>query len=202
MLLDLNQKFVSLEGKVLQDAKQVPDGKDKDGRDKFKTELSDLTLYRVLLLALIEPVHKLLDGDKEKYFEIALKINAAKAGMVEVTAEEITILKKAVRPKFGVLIVGETLRMLEGRDIGIETTENKILDESETDDPETQLSEIELEQKLKSSELEDNKEVSKVSPVDQVVVESESENSESEDNKIVPIEDSRSDVDKELPETA
>ena len=181
MLLSLNQTFVSMEGRIVQDARQVLDGKDKDGKDKFKVETSDLTLYRILSLALIEPVHKMPDGDKEKYFELALKINAAKAGIVEVTAEEITTLKGAVQPKFGVLIVGETLRMLEGKDAGIELIGDKIPEGPKTDDPEVQLSEVELKQEPKLSEPEDNKAM----PIEQVVVELEPENPEPEDNKVV-----------------
>lgn len=135
MLLNLNQKFVNTDGKVIQDVKVVEDGTDKNGNPKKKQISNDLTLHRIVSLALIEPVTKIPDGDKVKYFELALKINAAKAGTIELEAEDITLIKNAVKPRFGVLIVGEAMRMLEGKDIGIEIVEDEKVDPPEGIEP-------------------------------------------------------------------
>lgn len=112
MLLDLNQKFVNFDGKIVQDVRV-------DEETGVETK-RDLTLYRVLILALIEPAHKIADGVKVEYFELALTLNTAKAGMVELTAEEIVILQNAIKSRYRVLIVGEAMRMLDGKPIGIE----------------------------------------------------------------------------------
>jgi len=120
MLLDLNQKFVNIEGEVLQDAKQVPDGKDKDGKDKFKVELTDLTLYRILTLALVEPAKNTKPDDRVKYYELISKLVVAKAGTVELEAEDITILKNAIKQKYtSPMVIGESLEMLEGKELSI-----------------------------------------------------------------------------------
>jgi len=117
MLLDLNQRFVSMDGRAIKDIQ-----KNEAGADTTK----DLTLMRVISLALIEPAAKLTDDDKVKYFELCLKVMANKAGTVEVTSEETTLIKNAIKPKFGVLLVGECMRMLEGKEIGIKLIEEDI----------------------------------------------------------------------------
>ena len=125
MKLDLNQVLFTLDGRVLRDIKNIEDWKTKDGSIKYRVEEKDLTLYRILSLAMIEPVHKIADNDKEKYFELAVRLNASKAGIVELCAEDVVFLKNAVVPKYDIVIVGQTLRMLEGMDTGIVRTKEE-----------------------------------------------------------------------------
>ena len=115
MLLDLNQRFVNMEGKVIKDITK---------HEKSEDTVRDLTLLRVISLALIEPAAKLTDDDKVKYFELCLKVMANKAGTVDITSEETTLIKAAIKPKFGVLLVGEAMRMLEGKAVGIDIVED------------------------------------------------------------------------------
>ena len=132
MLLNLNQRFVSMDGRIIKDVQ-----KNEGGTDTTK----DLTLMRVISLALIEPVAKLTEDDKVKYFELCLKVMANKAGTVELTSEETTLIKAAVKPKFGVLLVGEAMRMLEGKEIGIDIVEDLTEDDPGPDPEETGLDE-------------------------------------------------------------
>ena len=123
MLLDLNQKFVNLDGKVILDIIK---------NENVADTVRDLTLLRVITLALMEPDIKVTDDDKIIHFELCLKVIANKAGTVELTAEETALIKSLIKPKYGILIVGEALRMLEGKEIGIEIIPDKLLlDEQE-----------------------------------------------------------------------
>jgi len=115
MLLDLSQRFVTMEGKVIKDII-----KNENAPDTVRA----LTLLRVITLALLEPVAKLSDDAKITHFELCLKVIANKAGAVELTAEEAALLKSLIKPKYGILIVGEAMRMLEGKVVGIEIVED------------------------------------------------------------------------------
>ncbi|MBE3101930.1 MAG: hypothetical protein IMZ47_06630 [Firmicutes bacterium] len=114
MLLDLNQKFVNMDGRVVKDII-----KNENAPDVVR----DLTLLRVITLALMEPPTKLSDEDKIVHFELCLKVVSNKAGTTELTAEEISLIKALIKPKYGILIVGEAMRMLEGMDIGLVSME-------------------------------------------------------------------------------
>ena len=115
MLVDLNQKFVGIDGKIIKDVLITEDEEGKQIR-----ETKDLALERVVNLALTDPADQKMSGDtKIKCFDLLLRVIANKVGTVELESDDVTFLKGLIKPRFGVLVVGESLRMLEGKDIGI-----------------------------------------------------------------------------------
>jgi len=130
MLLDLSQKFVSMDGKTIKDIRVFEEG------NKKRRDVLDLTLERVVSLALAEPVDQKMSGDnKVKCFGLILKIMGNKQGTVDLVAEDVTFIKNLIKPKYSVVVVGEAMLMLEGRDIGIELLE-ELEPEPEPDIPE------------------------------------------------------------------
>jgi hypothetical protein len=137
MLLDLYQKFVNFDGRVLRD---ISISTNEDGVQTRTTK--DLTLERVVSLALAEPTNQKMSGDdKIKCFELLLQIIGHKDGVVELETDSVSFIKTLIKPKFPVLVVGEAMRMLEGKDIGIEVVQNEhLLDLPEKLAPESNTS--------------------------------------------------------------
>lgn len=67
------------------------------------------------LMAQFEDERNLSGEEKLKRFELALKIKQA-VDPAEFTAEEIALMKKLIGKGYGPLIVGQTWKMLEGKE--------------------------------------------------------------------------------------
>ena len=62
--------------------------------------------------------------DKAARFELALKVfNKVK---LELTAEEVALIKKLIAKAFSPLVVGQCFRLLEGKDSGIASAKQKL----------------------------------------------------------------------------
>jgi len=144
MLVDLRQKFVSIDGRILKDVSVTEDEKG------VKAQIvTDLTLERVVNLALAEPIDQKMSGDtKIKCFDLLLRVIAHKGGIVELEAKDVAFIKTLIKPKFSVLVVGEAMCMLEGQGSGIEIIKNEKLDppegvdEDKPDLPPTKLEDV------------------------------------------------------------
>jgi len=145
MLINLYQKFVDMDGRIIKDINIT------ENEEGVRTRrVTDLTLERVVSLALAEPVDQKMSGDtKIKCFDLLLQIISHKDGVVELEADDIAFIKNLIKPKFLVLVVGEAMRMLEGQDIGIEIAKDERID------TEPEPENLELEDK-KEVPVEDN----------------------------------------------
>jgi len=76
-------------------------------------EATTATLRMALVNALLSPVQKESGVEKIKKYDLAMKIH--KNDKVDLTAEEITLLKARVGEVFPVLIVGQVFEILEGK---------------------------------------------------------------------------------------
>jgi len=115
MLLNLNQKFATMDGKIMKDVNVFED----DNGDKTQV-ITDLTLERVISLALSEPADQKMSGaDKIKCFELLLRVIVNKGGEVELKADEIAFIQNLVKVKYRVLIVGQAVRMLDNMPAGL-----------------------------------------------------------------------------------
>jgi len=93
MLIDFSSKFYDLDGEVI---------KDKD---------KEVTLGSVCANALLVPQKEEEGAIKANKYDLALKVY--KASEVEVSAEDVVLLKKAINKAYAPLIVGQAFRMLE-----------------------------------------------------------------------------------------
>jgi hypothetical protein len=100
MLINTNTVITNLTGDVMKDV--GPDG-----------ETSDATLKSTIVNALLSPVQKENGLDKVKKYELAKKVY--EADEVELTAEEITLIKARVGDAFIPMVVGRVFEMLEGK---------------------------------------------------------------------------------------
>ena len=101
MKIDFTQKLTTLDGNAM---------KDVDG----KGDAVDATLKLAVVNALLAPQKEQESGvDKIKKYELAKMVFKAE-GEVDVTAEDITLIKKAVEKAFpSPIIVGQVNEMLE-----------------------------------------------------------------------------------------
>ncbi len=100
MKIDVNQKIKTLEGGFF---------KDGDG-------VTDITLKKVLVRALVlahTSDEKLSGDEKFNYYKLAMKITDAD-GEIDVTPEEIIILKKRVGLMYATQMVGPVFMILNG----------------------------------------------------------------------------------------
>ena len=100
MKIDVNQKIKTLEGGFF---------KDGDG-------VTDITLKKVLVRALVlaHTYDEKLSGDEKfNYYKLAMKITDAD-GEIDVTPEEIIILKKRVGLMYATQMVGPVFMILNG----------------------------------------------------------------------------------------
>jgi len=101
MRVDVNQTLKALNGEVL---------KDNDG----KGNVVDATLKTAIVNGLLAPVQqgKNESGlDKVKKYELATRVY--KNDEVELTAEDIVLIKKCVGENFAPIVVGQVYEMLD-----------------------------------------------------------------------------------------
>lgn len=98
MKLDLKQKLFNEEGEIL-----------KDGN-------KELNLKRVVERAALFTLNDESSEDKDKDFEIYLRLKANTNGIVDLSAKDITRLQAKVGKIFSILINGQVCRLLDGKD--------------------------------------------------------------------------------------
>lgn len=106
MKIDFDIKLVNFKNEVIRE--KVKD-KDEDEKETFE----DLTLGKVCVGALMSfnPESRISGEEKVKRYDLALRIY--KGGIIDVTSEEIVLMKKRVGEGFAVIVVGQVLKMLE-----------------------------------------------------------------------------------------
>ncbi len=100
MKIDTNQTLKALNGEVL---------KDNDGQGNAV----DATLKMAVVNALLAPVQKETGLDKVKKYELATRIY--KNDEVELSSEDIVLIKKCVGDNFAPIVVGQIFNILEGK---------------------------------------------------------------------------------------
>lgn len=106
MKISLNQKMKDIEGEVIKVNKQ---------KGKEVVEI-DLKLAKVLITALTSNFEdeKNLEGEeKVKRFIIAQKIQRKKDGVVDLSVEDVAMIKKLVGKTWGTIVVGQVWEILE-----------------------------------------------------------------------------------------
>jgi len=98
-IIGLNKVLKNFSGDPLKDAKE-----------------GDLTLAEACKNALLVADEKSTGKDKYESFKIATKLDNAKGGTIELTAEEITKIKEAVGKYMFPMVVGLVWDALEGVD--------------------------------------------------------------------------------------
>ncbi len=104
MKIKTNVKLRSFDGEVL---------KDNDG----KGNVIDATLKNAIVNALLAPLGQgkaEIGTDKVKKFDLAQQIY--NNDEVELTVEEVTLIKERVGEVFGAIVVGQVFNLLEGKD--------------------------------------------------------------------------------------
>ena len=92
--------------------------KNMDGqvmKDMVDGEAVDATLRVAMVNAVLSPVERESGTDKVKKYELAKKIHNA-TDDVELTAEDISLIKGRVGEVFPALIVGQVFDILEGKE--------------------------------------------------------------------------------------
>jgi len=84
--------------------------KDNDG----KGNAVDATLKMAIVNAVLAPVQNEKGTDKIKKYELAMKVHKNKE--VDLTAEDISLIKERVGELFPPLIVGQVYNLLEGKE--------------------------------------------------------------------------------------
>jgi len=99
MKLDVTIKMLNVDGVVLQE----PDE---------KGEVRDVILRSILINALMIPAKD--DTGEQKVKKYILAVDIQKNDEVEITPEQAVLLKKAVGPNFGPVVVGPIFALLDG----------------------------------------------------------------------------------------
>ena len=98
MKINVDEKLKTLDGQVMMD---------NDG----KGNAIEASLKILLVNAVLAPTEKELGVEKVKKYELAKMI--FKGGEVDLTAEDITLIKKQVGENFAPIVVGQVFEMLE-----------------------------------------------------------------------------------------
>lgn len=98
MKINVDKKLKTIDGEVM---------KDKDSKGK----VVDATLKMAMINAVLAPVEKDSGIDKVKKYELAKMIFKGKT--VDLTAEDITLIKKCVGDNFPPIVVGQVFELLE-----------------------------------------------------------------------------------------
>jgi len=101
MKFNVNEVLKALNGQTLKDV-------DANG------ESIDATLKTAIVNALLAPVQKESGVDKVKKYELATRVY--KNDEVELTAEEISLIKKCVGENFAPIVVGQVFNILEKKE--------------------------------------------------------------------------------------
>ena len=96
MKLDVTKKLKDLDDKVLKEDKK------------------DIVLKKILTNALLIAVEKESGVDKVKKYELAKLIHKGK--VIDLTAEDVVLLKKQVGDFYTPLVVGQVFALLEGKE--------------------------------------------------------------------------------------
>jgi len=102
MLVKVNVPLKTLDGQVM---------KDNDGQGNA----IDATVKMVIVNAILAPVQKESGVDKVKKFDLAQRIY--KSDEVDLTAEEISLIKERVGESFPPIVVGQIWNLLEGKEV-------------------------------------------------------------------------------------
>jgi hypothetical protein len=100
MLVNVNQVLKTLDGQTM---------KDNDG----KGNAIDATVKMAIVNAVLSPVERESGIDKVKKFNLAQKIYGSDE--IDLTAEEISLIKERVGDTFAPIIVGQVWNILEGK---------------------------------------------------------------------------------------
>lgn len=101
MKIDVTKTLTNLDGAVMKD---MVDG-----------EAVDATLRMAMVNAILSPVEKESGMDKVKKFNLAERIHDA-VDDVDLTVEEVSLIKERVGVVFSSLIVGQVWKLLEGKE--------------------------------------------------------------------------------------
>jgi len=102
MKIDVTRVLTNMDGQIMKD---MVDG-----------EAVDATLRMVAVNAILSPVQKESGMDKVKKYELAKRIHVA-TDEVELSAEDISLIKERVGEVFPALIVGQVFKILEGKEV-------------------------------------------------------------------------------------
>jgi len=102
MLVKVNVPLKTLDGQVM---------KDNDGQGNA----IDATVKMAIVNAILAPVQKESGVDKVKKFDLAQRIY--KSDEVDLTAEEISLIKERVGESFPPIVVGQIWNLLEGKEV-------------------------------------------------------------------------------------
>jgi len=104
MKVDVNVVLKTLDGKGL---------KDNDGNDN----VVDATLKMAIINALLSPVQKESGVDKVNKYELAKRVYSTTVDeLVELSAEDITLIKNRIGEVYPPLIVGQIYNLLEQKE--------------------------------------------------------------------------------------
>ena len=112
MKTKFNTKLAEFNGKPLYDGEE-----DKtDGAKRAKRKV--MTTGRAAVNALLAAVRGEVISGEEKLnrYELAKSIYEAKGSEIEVTAEQIVLIKKCINMVYGPLVYGQCCHMLEGNE--------------------------------------------------------------------------------------
>lgn len=93
--------------------------KDLDGNKIANIPGKTSTLKEVVieaLLAVFEDEKNLTGDEKLKRWELAKRVKSA-SGVLELSVEEVALIKKLIGKGYGVLVVGQAFSMLEGKEV-------------------------------------------------------------------------------------
>lgn len=102
MKIDVNQTLKTMNGQVM---------KDDDGTG----QIVDATLRMAMVNAILSPIEKESGMDKVKKFNLAKKIHDAESE-VDLTVEEVSLIKERIGEVFPAIIVGQVFDLLEGKE--------------------------------------------------------------------------------------
>jgi hypothetical protein len=109
-MINFNQKILTLDGKVVHEGDR---------------KLTLLLISQNALLNVSKDDEHITSGEKVDRYALALKITMTKESEIDVTAENIVLLKKVIGKLYVPLIVGQVFLMLEGKPTGI----TEVIDE-------------------------------------------------------------------------
>lgn len=98
MKINVDEKLKTMDGQIMMD---------NDG----KGNAIEASLKTLLVNAVLAPTEKELGVDKVRKYELAKML--FKGGEVDLTAEDITLIKKQVGENFAPIVVGQVFEMLE-----------------------------------------------------------------------------------------
>ncbi|KKL09636.1 hypothetical protein LCGC14_2563890 [marine sediment metagenome] len=110
-----DMKLVEFNGKPLYD---LPEDKTEGGKHTKRVQRKVMTLGGAAVNALLAAVRGEVISGEEKLdrYELAKRIYEAKKSEIEVTVEQIVLIKKCINIVYGPLVYGQCCHMLEGNE--------------------------------------------------------------------------------------